>query len=538
MQYINEQIRNKAGYSKIKRCCDVAADDGFDYVWIDTCCIDKTSSSELSEAINSMFKWYKQAEVCYVFLFDVPSSLDITAFGIALRNSRWFTRGWTLQELIAPACVIFFDNDWKESGTKSSLRGLICAITLIQVDVLLGHDIEKFSIAQRMSWASSRTTTIDEDIAYCLMGIFQVNMPLLYGEGGNAFMRLQEEIIRRSDDHSIFAWQDNLSSDMLARSPKSFQSSTDIVRVNSIPAEPFALTNKGVHLKLPLRRIPEEEEPGMYLMSALVNGSRTCKKEERKPNEHIAILYMAMLNCHRLGEPESLICVYLENVSTLSEARFDEANIPSLERETMRRLDHNLGTVQLHDRSSFQARSFYVRPYNRQLSSLERYPRNPLFIRIATLATKGLHLCESSPGISFNGIPELEEDTESESGIGLLRFRDPDGDEFVILLQVKGSAVDGYDRQLSAYVYLTSQEEDPKQPLWSFLEKAEIKEPSVVTDLLEPQGIIWKQPSGRSMNLVLRRQVLSGKRGILVDLNCERPKLYAKEGRKATMMVN
>lgn len=199
--------------------------------------------------------------MCYAFLFDVPSSLENTAFSIALRNSRWFTRGWTLQELIAPACVIFFDNDWKELGTKSSLRDLICATTLIQVDALLGHKIENFSITQRISWASSRTTTIDEDIAYCLMGIFQVNMPLLYGEGGNAFIRLQEEIIRRSDDHSIFAWQGHLSSGMLASSPEFFQGSTDIVRVNSIPTEPFTLTNKGVNLKPPLRRIPEEEEP-------------------------------------------------------------------------------------------------------------------------------------------------------------------------------------------------------------------------------------------------------------------------------------
>ncbi len=225
-------------------------------------------------------------------------------------------------------------------------------------------------------------------------------------------------------------------------------------------------------------------------------------------------------------------------MSTLSEAGFDEANLPSLEKETMRRLDENLGTVQLHDRSSFQARSFYARSYDRQLLSPKPYPRNPFFVRIATLATKGLHLCESFPGILFKGIQELEEDTDCESEIGLLRFRDPDGDEFVILLQDKASAIHGCNRQLSAYVYLPSQEEDPKQPLLAFLEKAEIKEPSVVTDLLEPQGIIWKQPSGRSMNLVLRRQIFSGRRRILVDLNCERPRLYAKEGRKAIMMVN
>jgi hypothetical protein len=128
-------------------------------------------------------------------------------------------------------------------------------------------------------------------------------------------------------------------------------------------------------------------------------------------------------------EPKSLICVYLENISTLSEAGFDEANTPSLEKETMRRLDENLGTVRLHDFSSFQARSFYERPHSRGLMSPGRYPRNPFFIRIATLVTKGLHLCESFPGISFNGIQELEEYTEYESQIGLLKFRDPDENE-------------------------------------------------------------------------------------------------------------
>ncbi|KAH7395485.1 heterokaryon incompatibility protein-domain-containing protein, partial [Cadophora sp. MPI-SDFR-AT-0126] len=206
MQHPNEEIRNKLGYTKVQRCCDVAADDGFDHVWIDTCCIDKTSSSELSEAINSMFKWYQEAEVCYAFLSDVPTDLDNTTLDIALRKSRWFTRGWTLQELIAPAHVMFFDDNWKELGTRSSLRDAISATTSIQVNVLLGYNIKKFSIAQRMSWASRRTTTRSEDTAYCLMGLFEVNMPLLYGEGGNAFIRLQEEIIRRSDDHSIFAW--------------------------------------------------------------------------------------------------------------------------------------------------------------------------------------------------------------------------------------------------------------------------------------------------------------------------------------------
>jgi len=115
-----------------------------------------------------------------------------------------------------------------------------------------------------MSWAASRTTTISEDIAYCLLGIFEVNMALLYGEGENAFMRLHEEIVRRSDDHSIFAWQVRASSCMLASLPKYYQESSNIVPARSFPAEPFALTNKGLDLKLPLRRTPEDEEPSMY----------------------------------------------------------------------------------------------------------------------------------------------------------------------------------------------------------------------------------------------------------------------------------
>ena len=119
----------KVGYEKISRCCEKAATGGFEYAWVDTCCIDKSSSSELSEAINSMYRWYRNAEVCYVSLSDVPhdyESLDL------FKRSRWFTRGWTLQELIAPSMVIFFDSDWEEIGTKSSLQ-----ISLIEVTVFL-----------------------------------------------------------------------------------------------------------------------------------------------------------------------------------------------------------------------------------------------------------------------------------------------------------------------------------------------------------------------------------------------------------------
>ncbi|KAL2068712.1 hypothetical protein VTL71DRAFT_15050 [Oculimacula yallundae] len=128
----------KAGYQKIKHCCLIAASDGFQYAWVDTCCIDKTSSSELSEAINSMYRWYAEAGVCYVYLSDVDLRLHSAAAIARLRRSRWFSRGWTLQELIAPASILFFDRNWQWFGTKSSFESVITDITGIDANVLAG----------------------------------------------------------------------------------------------------------------------------------------------------------------------------------------------------------------------------------------------------------------------------------------------------------------------------------------------------------------------------------------------------------------
>ena len=200
-----EHAKKMRGYRKVKSCCDQAARNYFDYVWIDTCCIDKRSSAELSEAINSMFSWYQNAGVCYAFLADVPEHDDPTSEKSAFRKSRWFTRGWTLQELLAPSVIIFYDGTWTDIGTKRSLRVVISEITSIDSDTLLGDDFKRHSVATRMSWASHRITTRDEDIAYCLMGIFGINMPILYGEGRAAFTRLQHNIIQSSYDHTIFA---------------------------------------------------------------------------------------------------------------------------------------------------------------------------------------------------------------------------------------------------------------------------------------------------------------------------------------------
>lgn len=197
----------KPGYRKIHLTCKQALRDRLLYAWVDTVCIAKSSSSELLEAINSMFTWYKKATQCYAYITDVTAD----SFNEAFPKARWFTRGWTLQELLAPWEVMFYDRDWRHLGTRTQHAQVISQITKIDRNALIvssrpSYWPNNFSIAQRMSWASSRKTTRVEDTAYCLMGIFKIHMPLLYGEGEQAFQRLQQEIIRNSSDDSILAW--------------------------------------------------------------------------------------------------------------------------------------------------------------------------------------------------------------------------------------------------------------------------------------------------------------------------------------------
>ena len=209
-----ELASRKLGYWKIQRACEEAIKDGYNYLWADTCCIDKSSSVELSEAINSMFRWYKESEVCYAYLWDVTDEDDVQDVqdeNSHFRASSWFLRGWTLQELIAPSRLSFFGQHWQYLGTKSSMRERLAQITGIDENTLGGAPLRNSSTAQKMFWASKRQTTRIEDTAYCLLGIFDIHMPLIYGEGERAFQRLQEEIIRRSTDHSIFAWHLNTS---------------------------------------------------------------------------------------------------------------------------------------------------------------------------------------------------------------------------------------------------------------------------------------------------------------------------------------
>jgi hypothetical protein len=154
-----------------------------------------------------MYRWYSKAKICYAFLADVCWTSDAAEIEARLKSSRWFTRGWTLQELIAPRTVVFFSTDWRSLGTKSQLTSVLSLITGIDPDYLDDKDIRLASISKRMSWASSRKTTRTEDIAYCLLGIFDIHMPLLYGEGKRAFRRLQEEILKvQPFEHTLFAW--------------------------------------------------------------------------------------------------------------------------------------------------------------------------------------------------------------------------------------------------------------------------------------------------------------------------------------------
>ncbi|RMZ78367.1 hypothetical protein DV738_g3924, partial [Chaetothyriales sp. CBS 135597] len=199
-QIQSPNFRDLKGFNKIRNATTLARVNGFQYLWIDTCNIDKKSSAELSEAINSMYTWYKQAQACYVYLSDMDGE-DLNA-----HNCRWFSRGWTLQELLAPSTVFFYNRKWKFIGSKASLRKKISERTGIPYSVLLGYGDNDVSIADKMKWAAGRETTRPEDLAYCLMGLFDVNMPIIYGEGKKAFHRLQQEIIRSSSDHTIFAW--------------------------------------------------------------------------------------------------------------------------------------------------------------------------------------------------------------------------------------------------------------------------------------------------------------------------------------------
>jgi hypothetical protein len=264
-------IQDRAGYKKIVDFCQVAKLRGFHYAWIDTCCIDKRSSAELSEAINSMYQWYAESTECYILLQDYRPDLQGS-----FEACEWFGRGWTLQELLAPKHCVFFTAAWKIIGhkhfwdrqhcpcekNKNTLKHLVCgpdlspqlaAATQIPEHILSGSTpVHAASVALRMSWASQRSTTREEDRAYSLLGIFDINMPLLYGEGVKAFRRLQEEIIRTSKDSSIFCFglanPSVRSNSVLAESPAQYSHSHHIIKGIFPFDEPYSITRTGLRI--------------------------------------------------------------------------------------------------------------------------------------------------------------------------------------------------------------------------------------------------------------------------------------------------
>ena len=275
--------RKRKGYRKISECCRIAREERIEYVWVDTCCIDKKSSADLSEAINSMYDWYKHAAVCYAYLDDV-SHERLEQLG----ESVWFKRGWTLQELLAPLSVIFYDHDWNWLGPLSMHYDAVSNATGIKREHL--QNPHHASVAQKMSWASRRDTTKKEDIAYCLFGLFQVNMPVVYGEGGpKAFIRLQQEISKQSDDESLFAWNDDTMTftGMFAQSPKAFAGSGDVERSSFMsPArKPWFVTNKGLAIDLPIRVNGPGEFGGDTAVSQLELAPLNCTRTENTMDE-------------------------------------------------------------------------------------------------------------------------------------------------------------------------------------------------------------------------------------------------------------
>ncbi|KAF6833656.1 het domain protein [Colletotrichum plurivorum] len=287
-----QQVLATQGYGKIEKAAQIAQDDGLRFLWVDTCCIDKTSSAELSESINSMHRWYRNAKYCIAYLSDVDpvAAADYSVEGSSFRRSRWFTRGWTLQELVAPAVVRFYAGDWsyikakEPSHDSRTFCTLLADITSIDQNVLLGTTMPgDISVANRMRWAAHRETTRPEDIAYCLLGLFNVNMPLLYGEGERAFIRLQEEILKETDDQSLFCWalpyENKADPDalhgLLASSPRLFFN-IDFEHVRPLPpsrtreSAAVSITNHGLRISMMLVPCDSRDDAYYALLDCVV----------------------------------------------------------------------------------------------------------------------------------------------------------------------------------------------------------------------------------------------------------------------------
>lgn len=317
----------KKGWQKVSRSCARAKQDGYEYIWIDTCCIDRGSSAELSESINAMFYWHHNAQICYAYLSDhkYEDSRDSPS---NILKSRWFTRGWTLQELIAPDVVLFVDAQWNDIGKKDEepwcdvlsqgtsipqtilrrkkerycypcsrsklngeSRGNQCIFCNTHNVELLSKHLRNVSVYDRMRWARLRVTTRPEDEAYCLIGIFDVNMPLLYGEGNKAFERLQKEIMLKSNDQSILVNR-MPSAGILATTALHFDPPYANMRSILPPQQSYSSLQKKSYMRptsdsievglflCPLQKI-DEDEPSLGDKTLLSVGILNCTFEDK-----------------------------------------------------------------------------------------------------------------------------------------------------------------------------------------------------------------------------------------------------------------
>lgn len=279
-------LSHKKAFDKIKGFCKVASSEKCRYGWVDTCCIHRKDAVELSEAINSMYRWYQGSKICIVYLEDVPQK--------QLTGSEWFDRGWTLQEMIAPRAVSFFDQGWSLIRTKIDLVLDLSRKTRIPEGVI-NNTIKPSacSIAQRMSWAANRRTTREEDRAYSLMGLFDIYMPMIYGEREKAFLRLQQQIIQKSKDESIFAWDMEFPGNTQAYS-------------GLFSPSPLAYANCGDIIQTSGSRGFSENNGELSIWSRVF--------------PHSPETYVTTLNCTDRAFPESRTFILIGNTSTEGES--------------------------------------------------------------------------------------------------------------------------------------------------------------------------------------------------------------------------
>lgn len=321
-------VHIKKGLTKLQGACKQASRAGLEYIWIDTCCIDKTSSAELSEAINSMYAWYQESAVCYVYLHDVDNDAVRENPKFALENAEWFKRGWTLQELIAPDNVYFFDTDWTRIGSKATFATILNEITHIRKDVLLGNPCEP-SIAEKMSWAAGRKTRKIEDRAYSLMGLFNIHMPIIYGEGEKAFKRLQLEIMKSSDDQTIFAWLDTLTQPSFVRDRGLLASTPDVFKWSAPPVVTIDHSHFINLLPTPRHRNPLDLPRGYSVSNDGIRITLPMKWDRNA--------WLAVLKCKK-GDQEFPCGIYLIESSPGNFLRTSPTKLPTLESEDLKGL--------------------------------------------------------------------------------------------------------------------------------------------------------------------------------------------------------